>query len=74
MKIFRCKFFYTVHSMLVLGREAKYYLMCTHVLNLCIKGCQFFRNLMCYVTHYQLYCSGLTAVIEVHKGIVYILV
>ena len=43
------------------------------ILILWIKGCQFFRNHMCDATNHKSYGSGLTAVTEVHKRIVYIL-
>ena len=48
--------------------------MYTHILFLCIKGWKFFRNQMYHVKHHKSYGSGLTAVIEVLKRKVYVLV
>ena len=48
-------------------------LLYTHVLVLWIKGCQLFRNEMCYVTNKNPFVSGITDVTEAHKRIVYII-
>ena len=50
------RFFYTIHSISVLGKEAKSwfnikYSIHTHILVLLIKGCQFFRKCACDVTY-----------------------
>ena len=69
-------FFYTIHSMSVLGKEAKSwfyikYLMHTHVLVLLIKkGCQMFKN-ACAVWLIKSLFSVLTAINKVSGRIVY---
>ena len=45
--------------------------MYTHILFLCIKGYQMFRNFMCDVTNHKPFGFGLTAVNEVRRHIVF---
>ena len=76
--VFRCGFFYMIHSMLELSEESKSlfyikYLLYTHVLVLWIKGCKLFKNFICGVTKNKSFGWVIIAVNEICRLIIYIL-